>query len=552
MSLYKGAQSRPSTSSGTTQWRPFSSSLASRGCTQSSSAPAKPQRSQASSSSRRFTPQKKSPEPPRGFSGVGVGPLARHRRLSGPLLTSIEDSGSECFGRGVLAKVPSSSPQASHGTGSSDSRPLQSPVCGPNRRLDDLIGSSGRLPPGSDPSGIASVSSLHHGRSLLSVQGVVLRVDNCPSGLCTADGSNIRHSPSLRYQDAQIPRRLVDSSRIRDHFSPGVGQAPASVRGAETTSQFQKVVLDPISGHDLSRQADPVSSVHCKTDRDKGRKSPQDHRGVSFIPGPPSSSMVLSSGPPFIPYSSGEGWDVQDAVSPDSPQVQVGLPRRIASHPLGSSVSGGSFMVVLGDSETRGRRSFPPGARLGLLLGRVRHRLGRHHRGTPSVRSLDSKPKGILHQPQGDDGSAESPLRVQLSPQRQDDRSLLRQCHDSRLPQAIGRHEVSGPVPHCEGDSPVGRIHADHATSLVHPGVSQHESGSSQSAQPGDRIGVDSTPGSGPGSSPPVAGGHRPVRDFSDSKAPNVLCSGMGTQSGGGGYIPPALGPSSGVCLFLP
>ena len=70
--------------------------------------------------------------------------------------------------------------------------------------------------------------------------------------------------------------------------------------------------------------------------------------------------------------------------------------------------------------------------------------------------------------------------------QRQDDRSLLRHCHDSRLPQAIGRHEVSGPVPQSEGDSPVGRIHEDHATSPVHPGVSQHESGSFQSAQPGD------------------------------------------------------------------
>ena len=104
-------------------------------------------------------------------------------------------------------------------------------------------------------------------------------------------------------------------------------------------------------------------------------------------------------------------------------------------------------MVVLGDSTTRGRRSFSPSARLELLLGRVRRRLGRHCRGTPSVRSLVSKPKGTLHQPQGDDGSPGWPLRVQLSSQRQDDRSLLRLCHDSRLPQATGRHEVSGPVP---------------------------------------------------------------------------------------------------------
>ena len=69
----------------------------------------------------------------------------------------------------------------------------------------------------------------------------------------------------------------------------------------------------------------------------------------------------------------------------------------------------------------------------------------------------------------------------------------------------------------------MSRILEDHATSPVHPGVSQHESGSSQSAQPGDRIGVDTTPGGGPGSSPPVAGVHRPVRDLADSKAPSVL-----------------------------
>ena len=266
-------------------------------------------------------------------------------------------------------------------------------------------------------------------------------------------------------------------------------------------------------------------------------------------PGPHSSSLASSSGPPFVPYSSGEGWDVKDAVSLGSPQVQVGLPRRITLHPFGILCVRRIFYGGLGRFKTRGSRSFPPRARLELLLGRVRRRLGRHRRGTPSVRSLDSKPKGTLHQPQGDDGSAERPLRVRLATQRQDDRSLLRQCHDSRLPQAIGRHEVSGPVPQSERDSPVGRIHEDHASSPVHPGVSQHESGSSQSAQPGDRIGVDTTPGGGPRSSPSVAVDHRPVRDLADSKAPSVLCSSVGTQNSGGRSIPPALGQSSGICF---
>ena len=225
------------------------------------------------------------------------------------------------------------------------------------------------------------------------------------------------------------------------------------------------------------------------------------------------------------------------------------FPRRVPSHPLGSSVSGGSSMVVLGDSTTRGRRSFFPSARLELLLGRVRRRLGCHRRGAPSVRSLVYKPKGTLHQPQGDDGSPGWPLKVQLSSQRQDDRSLLRLCHDSRLPQVIGRHEVSGSVPRSVGDSPVGRIHEDHATSPVNPGVSQHESGSSQSAQPGDGFGMDPTPGGSPGPSSPVAGDHRPVHYIAVSKAPCVLCSSVGTPGSGGGCIPPALGQPPGICL---
>ena len=67
VSLYRGAQSRPSTSSGTTQRRPFSSSSASRGRTRSSPV-STPQRSPASSSSQRFPPQKSS-DPPKKRGG---------------------------------------------------------------------------------------------------------------------------------------------------------------------------------------------------------------------------------------------------------------------------------------------------------------------------------------------------------------------------------------------------------------------------------------------------------------------------------------------------
>ena len=70
----------------------------------------------------------------------------------------------------------------------------------------------------------------------IPVQGTMLRANYCPSGLCKAHGSNIRHSPSLRYQSRPISRRLVDSNRIQDHLYSSNEQAPASVRGARTTS----------------------------------------------------------------------------------------------------------------------------------------------------------------------------------------------------------------------------------------------------------------------------------------------------------------------------
>ena len=68
VSLYRGAQSRPSTSSGSTQRRPFSSSSSSRGRPKSSPL-STPQCSQASTSSRRFQPKKKTSNPQKNRGG---------------------------------------------------------------------------------------------------------------------------------------------------------------------------------------------------------------------------------------------------------------------------------------------------------------------------------------------------------------------------------------------------------------------------------------------------------------------------------------------------
>ena len=400
-----------------------------------------------------------------------------------------------------------------------------------------------------NPPGITSIYPLHHGRSSIPVQGIVFRANNCPSGLYKAHSSNIRHSPSLRYQNAPISRRLVDLSRVQGHLYSSEGRAPTSVRGVGTTSEPRQVITGSISDHDLPRNADLISSVHCETNRDKGNEPPQHNRGVSLVPEPPSSSLATSSGPPFVPHPSSEGRDAKNAISSTPSPIQVELSRRLPSHSMGPSVPGGSSMVVRDDTTEGGSRPFPPSAGLELLLRHFRRRLGRDNRGTTSIRSVDSMPKTVIHQPQGDVGSTERPPEVRPVPQRQDDRLVLRQCHNSRLSQAIGRHKVSGPVPQGQGNPPVDRIYENHDSPPVHPGSSQHESGPPQSAEPGNRIRVDATPGGGPGSSPPVAGDHRPVCNLADGQAPCVLCPSGGTQGDTGRCISPTLGQPAGIGL---
>ena len=112
-----------------------------------------------------------------------------------------------------------------------------------------------------------SHGSLPHGNNLLSVQGAVLRVDNCHSCLYTTVGSNVHHSTSLRCRDAPIPRRLVDSSRIQDHWYPGEGQAPAGVCGAGTTSHCRKSSL--LLFHDMTSLDMQIQSVRFIANRQR-------------------------------------------------------------------------------------------------------------------------------------------------------------------------------------------------------------------------------------------------------------------------------------------
>ena len=75
------------------------------------------------------------------------------------------------------------------------------------------------------------------------------------------------HSTSLRCRDAPIPRRLVDSSRIQDHWYPGEGQAPASECGAGTTSHCRKSSL--IISQDMTSLNMQIQSVRFIANRQR-------------------------------------------------------------------------------------------------------------------------------------------------------------------------------------------------------------------------------------------------------------------------------------------
>ena len=266
-------------------------------------------------------------------------------------------------GKSLVAGVPGSSPQASRRTGSSDSRLLQSPICGPEgfrgvaphhrpvypehlhrfpaishgdssvrppfhspRRLDDLLRSAGRIPPSSDPSGIASVSSLQHGRSPYQFRVLCFGLTTAPQVFTRlmAPISAILHRYGIR-----MLRYLDDWLILAESRTTCIQARNRLLQVCEELGlqvNFKKSSLIP--SQDMTYLGMQIQSVRFVA-------KPTETRVANLLK---IIEEFLSS--PFVPYSSGEGWDVMDAISPDSPQVQVGLSRRVTLHPLGSSVSG--------------------------------------------------------------------------------------------------------------------------------------------------------------------------------------------------------------------
>ena len=337
------------------------------------------------------------------------------------------------MGRGVPARVSSSTPQASHGTGSSGSRLLQSPVCGPEgfgawRPIIDLS---------------TLVIYIASQRFHMETPQSVLR--------------SIRPSDwmiSLDLQDAYLQVPIHPESRRYLRFTMGGVSYQFRVLcfGLTTAPQVFTRVMALISailhryGIGMLRYLDDwlilaESRTTCLQARDRLLQVCEElglqvnFRKSSLIPSQDMTYLGMQiQSVRFIAKPTATRVEnlpkiIEEFLS--SPGPPAALWRRLLGHlsSLTLLVKGGmlrmrSLQIRLRSRwdfrdellripwdplcqedllwwswaiETRGCRSFPPRARLELLLGRVRRRLGRHRRGTPSVRSLDSKPKGTLH-----------------------------------------------------------------------------------------------------------------------------------------------------------
>ena len=147
---------------------------------------------------------------------------------------------------------------------------------------------------------------------------------------------------------------------------------------------MQKVVLDPISGHDLSRHADPVSAVYCKSDCYVGRESPQDIGDFLSSPDPPAAlwRRLLGRLLSLTPLVKGGMLCIRCSRFASGPG---GTSETSSSTPLGILSIGDPLWWSWAIQRREDVRPFSPSARLELLLGRVRRQLGRPRRGNPSV-----------------------------------------------------------------------------------------------------------------------------------------------------------------------
>ena len=327
------------------------------------------------------------------------------------------------------------------------------PVC-PSGRLDGLHRSHGGLPPGSCTSGISPLPSLCGTWPSVPVHCSVFWPLHGSAGLPTGHGSCFRHSPFLGYPHEAVPRRLARPVVLLRLSPPGPSGSFGPLSGAGHRRQPGEVQLRNLSGGSVSRGGDrcpvfrgfSIARSHRQAAVNSWRISVLRRSSRQYL------ALALTAGHAVLPLPSSSRRPsphvVTPAVSPPvlgpgglvNPDPLVsGLPLRSqVVAPLAPSLSGGISSAGVSGS--------------GLLVRRLRCRLGSSLGDAHRFRPLEPRRKPALHQRQGASGCAQGSPPLPVISSGEDDLCLLRQQHGNVLPPQGGGHEV--PIPQFSGQNP--------------------------------------------------------------------------------------------------
>ena len=284
--------------------------------------------------------------------------------------------------------------------------PVCSPVC-PSGRLDGLHRSQGGLPPGSSPSGISPLPSLCGTWPSLPVHSSVFWPLHGPAGFLPGHGSCFRYSPFLGYSHEALPRRLASPVILPRVSPPGPSCGAGPLSGSGHRNQPGEIQPRAFSGCSISRGGDR-RSVFCGFSF-----AGSHHQGkvnswrISILRRSSRRCLAFAARHAVLAVPSRSGWLAPHAVAPAVSPPVLGSGGSVNPDPLVSGLPAGSEVVAALAPPLSGGVSPSSVSRPGLLVRRLRRRLGGSLGSSHCFRPLEPRGKSAFHQRKGTSGCAQ-------------------------------------------------------------------------------------------------------------------------------------------------
>ena len=425
--------------------------------------------------------------------------------------------------------------------------PVGSPVS-PSGGLDGVLGSPGRLPPGSCTPGFSPLPEVLRRGCGVSVYDPVLRPVVRSSSVHPRHGSYIFHHASPRFSPSTLSRQLA---------GPGL-----HLPGPGACEGLPPVAMSSPRGHDQSLEELFGSDSDLRLSRDDSRDFsfegfPDPQTGPKALPsspsvllGPSSTCVGLEESPrhDVLHVCHSSGFASPDAISSTPSTCRWSYPPGQSACFLGRHLPQGSSVVVRRLPSSRRLLSGRPPPRSLSILRCFRSRLGCSSRRPPSVRLVVSPLLEIFYQSTRAPGYSLCHPWLPASPSGSDGSGLLRQFYSSGIPPQTRGYSFLVSQRGGSGSSPLRRS-VGSPSPTVHSRSSQCPGGFSQPSVPGPRFGMDLMSSGLHRLASPVACHDRPVRDSYDPLPSSVLFSNVRSDVGGHGCDVTVLGRPTGVCL---